>query len=180
MSVRPIVTYPEPVLLTPAKPVTGGEFGPDLARLADDMAETMYAANGIGLAAPQIAVGRRVMVIDVEWPEREDSTLWVLANPEVVEARGEVIFEEGCLSFPELTVPVERSAEVRVRARDAYGQPVEFEADGILAICVQHELDHLDGVTMLDRATGEHRARLIAEMKTKPWYRPELLPEADR
>ena len=178
MSTMEVVTYPAPVLLKKAPPVPEAEFGADLLKLAEDMAETMYSSNGIGLAAPQVAVSRRMMVIDVDWPERDDSSLYVLVNPELTEGRGEVVFEEGCLSFPGMNVPVTRFAEVHVRAQDTNGRFFEFEADGILAICFQHELDHLDGITLMDRATGEDRVRLMAEMREQPWFKPELVPAA--
>ena len=171
-----VVKYPAPVLLEKAALVGKDEFGPDLLKFAEDMAETMYTSNGIGLAAPQVAVSKRMMVIDVDWPDREDSTLFVLVNPELQEGRGEVVFEEGCLSFPGLNVPVTRFAEVRVKAQDATGESFEFDAEGILAICFQHELDHLDGITLMDRAEGEDRQRLIAEMQNQPWFNPELVP----
>ncbi len=177
MSVRPVITFPHPTLLRRAPKVEIEGFGVELLRLAEDMAETMYASNGIGLAAPQVDVSIRMLVMDTEWPQREDSTLHVLVNPEVVSRKGEMIFEEGCLSFPELQASVRRSAEVTVRARDARGRPVELELDGIDAVCVQHEIDHLDGVTLVDRAEGEDRERLIAEMREQPWYKPELLKE---
>ena len=144
MATLEVVKYPEPVLLKPAEPISDEEFGSELVKFANDMAETMYVSNGIGLAAPQVAVGKRMMVIDVDWPEREDSTLFVLVNPVLEEGRGEIVFDEGCLSFPGLNVPVTRFAEVRVKAQDLSGRALEFEADGILSICFQHELDHLD------------------------------------
>ena len=177
MSVRPIVTFPHPTLRRRADEVPNDGFGVELMRLADDMAETMYASNGIGLAASQIDVPIRMLVMDIEWPEREDSTLHVLVNPKITRRKGEIVFEEGCLSFPELQVPIQRSAEVTVAAQDARGRRVELEADGLLAICVQHEMDHLDGVTLVDRAEGEHREALVAEMRNQPWFRPDLLTE---
>ena len=178
MSVLDIVTYPAPVLLTPAPEVAADEFGPDLQKFANDMAETMYVSNGIGLAAPQVSVSKRMLVMDVEWPDREDSRLYVLVNPVLEEGRGETVFEEGCLSFPGLAVPVDRFEEVTVRAQDALGRSFRFDADGILSICFQHELDHLDGVTLADRATGEAREQLFAEIRAQPWFRPELLPDS--
>ncbi len=176
MTVREIVTYPAPILLKKASTVTDKEFGPSLLSLVSDMAETMYISNGIGLAAPQIQISQRILVIDIEWPDREDSKLYAIINPEIVAAKGEVIFEEGCLSFPELTVPVQRDAEITLRAQDATGKPFELEADGLLSICIQHEMDHLEGITLMDRAKGEHRSQLVEQLKEQPWFRPELLP----
>jgi peptide deformylase len=177
MSIRPVMTFPHPTLLRRAAEVTMEGFGAKLVGLSDDMAETMYASNGIGLAAPQIDVPIRMLVMDTEWPRQDDSTLHVLVNPEIVSRAGEMVYEEGCLSFPELQVPVRRSAEVKVKARDARGRPVTLEAEGLEAVCLQHEMDHLDGVTLVHRAEGEDRVRLIAEMRQQPWFNPELLKE---
>ncbi len=176
MTIRTVVTYPAPVLRQEAAPVAPSEFGPALVRLAEDMAETMYAQNGIGLAAPQIAVGKRLLVMDVEWPDRDDSTLYALVNPKLVATRGARVYEEGCLSFPGLMVPIDRHDEVVVEALDPLGKAVRIEAGGLLSICIQHEMDHLDGLTLVDRAKGPHRKRLIMEMKRQPWFHPELLP----
>ena len=177
MSTRPVITFPHPTLLRRAREVETEGYGTQLMSLAEDMAETMYAANGIGLAAPQIDVSIRMLVMDTEWPQRDDSTLHVLVNPAIVARKGEIVFEEGCLSFPELQAAVRRSAEVTVKARDARGRPLELQFEELEAICVQHEIDHLDGVTLVDRAKGEDRERLIAEMRQQPWFKPELLKE---
>ncbi|MBR57177.1 MAG: peptide deformylase [Myxococcales bacterium] len=176
MTVHEIVAYPAPVLLQKAAAVTEAEFGPSLLALISDMAETMYVSNGIGLAAPQIQISKRILVIDVEWPDREDSNLYAIINPEIVDAKGEIVFEEGCLSFPDLTVPVQRHAELTLRAQDPSGKPFEIQADGLLSICIQHEMDHLDGITLVDRARGDHRVELIRQLKEQPWFLPELLP----
>lgn len=150
MAVRQIVYHmfhPGDVLTTRAEPVA--EVDDEIRALVDDMAETMYDAPGIGLAAPQVGVGKRITVIDTSGPE-EQADLRVLINPQIVHAEGKITWEEGCLSIPGVYEKVQRKARVRVRALDRDGQPYEFEADGLLAVAVQHELDHLDGVLFLD------------------------------
>lgn len=157
-----ILEYPDPRLRKVAAPVA--EFGPDLVRLVRDLAETMYAAPGIGLAATQVDVHRRVIVIDIS--EARDK-LEVLVNPEILEAEGEAECEEGCLSVPGYYDKVTRAAKVRVRAQDEHGQTREFAADGLLAVCVQHEMDHLEGKVFVDRLSPLKRARLAARAKKR-------------
>jgi len=176
MAVLDVLTFPAPVLRTKAEPVADEGFDADFLKLINDMAETMYVSNGIGLAAPQIGVSKRIMVIDVDWPDREDSTLYAFINPEIVKTEGETEYDEGCLSFPGLTVPVQRFEKLTLKAKDVKGNSFTLEADGLLAICVQHEMDHLDGITLIDRAQGADKDMLIAEMKKAPWYDPSLLP----
>jgi peptide deformylase len=177
MATRTIKTYPDPVLLRPAAPVEKDEFGPKLDALIADMAETMYVSHGIGLAAPQIAVSKRILVIDIDWPDHEDSVLHQLINPEIIEGRGDTIYPEGCLSFPGLICDIKRHEEVTLRAQDPSGAWIQIEADGLLAICIQHEMDHLDGITLADRAEGADREQLMEAIKSAPWFRPELLSE---
>ncbi|GAB4485001.1 MAG: peptide deformylase [Thermodesulfovibrionales bacterium] len=148
MAVREIKKYPESVLKKRAAPVLS--FDNELQCLIDDMIETMYAAPGVGLAAPQVGVSQRLAVIDVSSRE-EESPLLVLVNPEIVGAEGEIEFEEGCLSFPEYTTKIRRSAQVKVRAKDREGRGFELETGGLLAIALQHEIDHLDGILLIDR-----------------------------
>jgi peptide deformylase len=157
-----ILEYPDPRLRKVATPVV--EFGPDLVRLVRDMAETMYAAPGIGLAATQVDVHKRVIVIDIS-EARDD--LEVLVNPEILEAEGEAECEEGCLSVPGYYDKVTRAAKVRVRAQNEHGQTREFTADGLLAVCVQHEMDHLEGKVFVDRLSSLKRARLAARVKKR-------------
>ncbi len=157
MAIRPILHYPDKRLRDPGKPVT--EFGPELHQLVDDMAETMYAAPGVGLAAPQIGVALRLFIIDVATSD-EPSDLRVFANPEILDLEGEVYFDEGCLSFPGAREEIRRGERVKVRAQDKNGDTFELEADGLLAIAVQHENDHLDGKLMIDRL-GVLRRRLL-------------------
>ncbi|MBO2519446.1 MULTISPECIES: peptide deformylase [Limnochorda] len=145
MAVREIRLYPDPVLRRPAKPVT--RVTKKLARLAQDMAETMYAANGVGLAAPQVGKGVRLAVVDV------GDGLITLFNPVIVAREGTAVDVEGCLSIPKITAYVERAAQVTVEALDLEGRPFRVEADGLLARALQHEIDHLDGILIVDRAT---------------------------
>ncbi|MEZ4256763.1 MAG: peptide deformylase [Polyangiales bacterium] len=149
MAVRPILHYPDKRLRIPGEPVT--DFGPELQTLVDDMAETMYAAPGVGLAAPQIGVSKRIFIIDVSAGDDEPSDLRVFINPEIVGMVGETSWDEGCLSFPGVREEVPRAETVTVRALDREGKPFELVAEGLLAIAVQHENDHLEGKLMIDR-----------------------------
>ena len=164
MAVRPILHYPDKRLRNPGVDVT--EFGDELAQLIDDMAETMYAAPGVGLAAPQIGVSRRIFVIDVATGDEEPSDLRVFINPEIIEEVGIVCWEEGCLSFPGVHEDVKRAERIKVRARDVHGEVFELEADGLLAIAVQHENDHLDGKLMVDHLSLLRR-RLVHRAMVK-------------
>lgn len=157
-----ILEYPDPRLRKVAAPVTS--FGPDLVRLVHDMAETMYSAPGIGLAATQVDVHKRVIVIDVS--EARDGLL-VLVNPEILEAEGEAECEEGCLSVPGYYDKVTRAARIRARAQDEQGASREIAADGLLAVCVQHEMDHLMGKVFVDHLSSLKRARLAAKLKKR-------------
>lgn len=131
-------------------------FDDELQSLIDDMIETMYAAPGVGLAAPQVGVSRRLAVIDVSTKE-EKAPLLVLVNPVFLAREGEIEFEEGCLSLPEYTTRVKRAEAVAVRAMDREGKDMEIECDGLLAIALQHEIDHLDGVLLIDRISPVKR-----------------------
>jgi peptide deformylase len=160
--ILPILEYPDPRLKKVAAPVTA--FGPDVERLVRDMAETMYAAPGIGLAATQVDVHKRIIVIDIS-ETRDD--LRVFINPEIVEAEGEAECEEGCLSVPGYYDKVTRAARIRVRAQDAHGETFELETDGLLAVCVQHEMDHLIGKVFVDYLSPLKRARLSSKLRKK-------------
>ena len=149
MAIRPILHYPDKRLRVPGEPVT--RFDEELKTLVEDMAETMYAAPGVGLAATQLGVAKRVFIVDTATGEDEPSDLRVFVNPEIVETHGDVVFEEGCLSFPGVREEIDRAERVKVRALDRDGTPFELEADGLLAIAIQHETDHLDGKLMIDR-----------------------------
>jgi peptide deformylase len=158
-----ILRYPDPRLHTVAKPVT--QVDDRIRRLVEDMLETMYEAEGIGLAATQVDVHERVIVIDTS-EGRDDAR--VLINPELVEASEErVLTDEGCLSVPEIYDKVSRHARVRVRALDRSGQPQEFEADGLLSVCVQHEMDHLVGKVFVEYLSPLKRTRIRTRMLKK-------------
>lgn len=157
MAVLTILRYPDPRLHQVAAPVT--EFDDALRRLVQDMAETMYAAPGIGLAATQVDVHRRVIVIDVS---EDKSALQVFVNPEIVASSDDrKVYEEGCLSVPGVYDEVERPDRVTVRACDAHGVPFTLEADGLLAVCLQHEIDHLNGVLFVDYLSKLKRDRVM-------------------
>lgn len=148
MAIRKILQYPDKRLRNAGKPVK--DFGPELQQLIEDMAETMYAAPGVGLAAPQIGESVRLFIVDVATGDDEPSDLRVFINPEIVERHGEVAWEEGCLSFPGVHEEIGRAERVKVRAQDRDGEVFEIETDGLLAIAIQHENDHLDGKLMID------------------------------
>ena len=148
MSLLKIHHYPDPVLKQKATPVTS--FDAELRQLAGDMLDTMYAAPGVGLAAPQVGISRRLIVLDCSGKESERQPL-VAVNPVVVTREGECCEEEGCLSVPEYYAKVVRSETVRVSFQDLEGTPRELEATGLWAVCFQHEIDHLDGILFVDR-----------------------------
>jgi len=155
MAVLEILEFPDPRLRTEARPI---EQVTDATRaLIDDMLETMYAAPGIGLAAVQVNVPNRVVTIDIS--EHGDQPL-CLVNPEILALSGTVETEEGCLSVPGIYESVERADWIRARALDRDGQPFEFEAEGLLAVCVQHEIDHLDGKLFVDYLSQLKRQRI--------------------
>ena len=148
MATRPIVQYPEEVLRIKAEPVE--EITEEIRTLVKDMTETMYDAPGIGLAAPQVGVSKRVIVLDVE-DDGEGTNLLEIINPEIVEFDGKIEMEEGCLSIPDIRENVKRHAWVRVEGLNPDGQEIEVEAEGLLSVCLQHEIDHLDGVLFIDK-----------------------------
>jgi peptide deformylase len=160
--VLPILEYPDPRLRKVAARV--GTVTPDVARLVRDMAETMYAAPGIGLAATQVDVHKRVIVMDIS--EGRDE-LRVFIDPEIVRAEGEAECEEGCLSVPGYYEKVTRAASIRVRAKGADGRPFELDAEGLLAVCIQHEMDHLEGKVFVDYLSPLKRARLAGRLRKK-------------
>jgi peptide deformylase len=162
MARLPILEYPDPRLRISAEPVT--KVDDATRRLIDDMLETMYAASGIGLAATQVDVHQRILVIDIS--EQHNEPL-CLINPEILEAEGNASNEEGCLSVPDYYEPVERAAWIRVRALDRDGEAFEFEAEGLLAVCVQHEMDHLDGKLFVDYLSELKRSRIRKKLVKK-------------
>lgn len=161
MALLPILKYPDPRLHKVAAPVA--QVDDRIRQLVRDMAETMYAAPGVGLAATQVDVHERVVVIDVS---EEGSNLLVLINPEITWASNELqTFEEGCLSVPGVYDEVERAAQIRVRALDENGESFELEADELLAVCIQHELDHLQGKVFVEYLSRLKQTRLKARIK---------------
>jgi peptide deformylase len=162
MALLPILEFPDPRLRKVAAPVAA--VTPDIKKLVRDMAETMYAAPGIGLAATQVDVHKRVIVMDIS--EARDE-LRVFIDPELLAASGEAEHEEGCLSVPGYYDKVTRAAVIRVRALNEEGQPFELDADGMLAVCIQHEMDHLVGKVFVDHLSALKRARLAARARKK-------------
>jgi peptide deformylase len=157
-----ILEYPDPRLRRTATPVA--VVTADIQKLVRDMAETMYAAPGVGLAATQVDVHKRIIVIDVS-ETRGD--LRVFINPEIVAAEGDAQCEEGCLSVPGYYDTVRRAARITVRAQDERGEPFELSTDGPLAVCIQHEMDHLVGKVFVDYLSPLKRARLAAKMRKR-------------
>lgn len=160
MGLLEVRVYPDPVLRKKADPVE--VFDEDLDRLVRDMADTMYEAPGVGLAAPQVGISRRLYIIDISSPSREN--LLVFVNPEIVHAEGEITWEEGCLSFPDVHTDVKRSRNVRLSAQDVKGRPFTLEGENLLAVAMQHELDHLDGRLLIDNMSLIDRTLLKRKM----------------
>jgi peptide deformylase len=161
--IRTILHYPDKRLREPGKKVEA--VTPDIVQLIDDMAETMYAAPGVGLAATQIGELYQLFVIDIAG-ENEPSELRVFVNPEILEREGDITWQEGCLSFPGVQEDIDRAAKVRVRAIGRDGKPFELEAEGLLAVAIQHEYDHLQGVLMIDHM-GPLKKRLTHRKMVK-------------
>ena len=162
MALLPILEYPDPRLKKVAAPVAA--VTPEIRKLVADMAETMYAAPGVGLAATQVNVHKQVIVIDVS-DERND--LQVFINPVLLEAEGQAENEEGCLSVPGYYDRVARAERIRVRALNERGETFELDTDGLLAVCVQHEMDHLRGKVFVEYLSPLKRSRLAARMRKK-------------
>jgi peptide deformylase len=156
--IRPILVFPDPRLRQVAQPVT--HIDHEVRELVEDLAETMYNAPGLGLAATQLGIPRRVFVVDVAG-EDEPSDLRVFINPELLERAGQQTLREGCLSFPGVGEEIKRAAWVKVRTLGADGEPFELEAEGLLAVAIQHENDHLDGILMIDKLNAVRR-RLVS------------------
>jgi peptide deformylase len=162
MSILAIRLYPDPVLRARGRAVT--RFDPELDRLVADMIETMHAAPGVGLAAPQVGVESRVAVVDVSVGKNPEE-LHVLINPELLEKEGVETDVEGCLSLPGISDKVERPTRIRVRAQDRQGQPFELAAEGFLARAVCHEIDHLNGILFTDHLRGLRKERVKRQLK---------------
>ncbi|MGE4506139.1 MAG: peptide deformylase [Desulfovibrionaceae bacterium] len=161
-----ILTYPDPELKEISEPVR--EITPEIKQLIDDMVETMYVDDGVGLAAPQVGHKIRLVTVDQTGP-RERGELRVLLNPEIVSAEGRKDSTESCLSTPGFTTTIKRSEKVVVTAMDEKGGDVRIEADGLLAIILQHEIDHLDGVTIVERSGRLKRA--MYDKKVRKWQK---------
>jgi peptide deformylase len=172
MALLKIRHYPDPVLKKVAATVT--EFDETLRQLAHDMAETMYAAPGVGLAAPQVGISKRLTVIDCSVRD-EDAQLLILVNPEIIHREGESCEEEGCLSVPEYYARIDRSAKVRVRFQDLDEQTHVIEAEGLTAIACQHEIDHLDGILFVDHLSPLKRSIFRKKWKKIEGHRTEQM-----
>ena len=173
MALKTILEFPDPRLRTRAQPVV--QFGARLQRLIDDMLETMYAAPGVGLAATQVDVHQRLIVIDVSDTHNEPL---VLINPEIIACEGEASAEEGCLSVPGIFDSVKRAARVRVRAQDRTGQSFERDCAELLAVCVQHEMDHLEGKLFVDYLSNLKRDRIRKKLEKERKTRAQRLVAA--
>ncbi|NDY58750.1 peptide deformylase [Desulfovibrio sulfodismutans] len=163
---RDIVKYPHPVLAQKAARIE--EITPEIMALASDMAETMYVNQGIGLAANQVAEPVRLITVDISGPDKREE-LFALVNPEIVSAEGETETEEGCLSVKDYRSNVVRAEKVRVRGLDLSGNEVCLDAEGLLAVCLQHEIDHLEGTLFIDRISRLKRA--LYDKRARKWAR---------
>jgi peptide deformylase len=164
MSLLQIVHYPSPVLLSVGRPVDAEDLSNGLKQLATDMFETMEKAGGVGLAAPQIGISKRLFVMDV--PVEEGRERHVLVNPQIIHMEGEQVGEEGCLSFPGLFQTVRREMRVIVKAQDLEGNDMELDVSDLAARCILHETDHCDGIVFLDRMTPLKREAAKRKIKT--------------
>ena len=164
MSDMKIYTYPEAVLKTTAEPIE--DMDEDLQKVIDQMIETMYLAPGIGLAANQVGLLKRVIVFDGS-PREEEPNPCVLINPEIVANEGSIKWNEACLSVPDYTADVIRNSRVQVKGLDRHGNPLGLEAEDLLAVCLQHEIDHLNGVLFIDRISSLKRALYKKKLKKK-------------
>ncbi len=160
--IHEVVKYPDPVLARRGEAVTA--FDAELRTLVEEMFESMYAAQGIGLAAPQISISKRIAVVDVSFGKTPEEKI-ALINPEIVLLEGKQYEEEGCLSLPDIREKVARAAHVRVRAQNASGAWFEVEGDELLARALQHEIDHLDGVLFIDRVSRLKRELLLRKIR---------------
>jgi peptide deformylase len=173
MAVLEILTYPDPRLALKSKPVE--KVDEDVRRLIDDMFETMYLSDGVGLAAPQVGITQRIIVVDcAPRPEDEEPGTplkprepYAVVNPEVVERSGTIIWEEGCLSVPGYVDEIERAEKVTVKGLNREGEAITIEAEGLLAVCLQHEVDHLEGVLFVDRLSRLKQAMVKKKLKKR-------------
>ena len=164
MALREVVQFPDPRLRRVSKPV--GEITDEIRELARDMCDVMYDEPGIGLAAPQVGVALRLFVIDTEWSEEgNERQPVVIINPELLEKEGSTVGEEACLSVPDYSAEVERAEKVTLRATDLDGKEIIEEAEGLRAVCLQHEYDHLDGVLFIDRISRLKKSLYVKKRK---------------
>lgn len=173
MALLKIYTFPEPVLRQKAQPVT--EFNSDLEKLAQDMLETMYDAPGVGLAANQVGITKRILVIDTDYSIEGDEDAEIrhyvnqnpriIVNPDIIEKSGKILFKEGCLSVPGFTEEVQRFDRATLRYQDLKGQTQELQTEGLLAVAIQHEIDHLDGKLFIDRLSMVKRGMIKGKIK---------------
>ena len=172
MAKLPIITYPDPRLRK--KGVAVEVFDDEIIRIKDDMLETMYAANGVGLSATQVDIQKAILVADTS--DQQDQPICIV-NPKIVETRGQEEMEEGCLSVPGIYANVQRAEHIVVTGQDETGAPLQIEADGLLAVCIQHEIDHLQGKLFVDYLSAEKR-RLVLE-KVKEIKRTGKIPKRE-
>ena len=171
MAILPIITLPDPLLRKTSARIE--RVDEDLRRLMDDMFETMYDAPGVGLAAVQVGVPRRLIVLDVGGDEEDEKRPLVMVNPEIVRLGPEMrMHEEGCLSIPDVRIEIERPSTATVRFIDRNGHPQEIEADGLLATAVQHEIDHLNGKLIIDRLSRLKRDIIVRRFKKQAKAEP--------
>ena len=172
MALRPVLKFPDKRLREVSKPI---ETVTDALReLAADMCEVMYDEPGIGLAAPQVGEPVRLVVVDTEWTDEDaERNPLILVNPQLVEPEGKVLWNEGCLSVPDFEAEVERAERIRMLATDLDGQELDIRAEGLQAVCFQHEIDHLDGTLFIDRISRLKRERYILKRKKQLRREPE-------
>jgi peptide deformylase len=180
MAILPILTFPHPLLAQKAKPVA--VVDDTIRKLIDDMAETMYAAPGIGIAAPQVGKLLRIVVIDVDYTdEKKKSNLRAYINPQILKKEGSIAWDEGCLSVPGITEEVKRSGKILVKYLDRDGHPQEIEATGLLAVCLQHEIDHLEGTLFIDHLSRLKRKLSLRDLKDPDYpFEPAPNPKTPR
>jgi len=172
MALREIVKFPDSRLKQVAKPIT--EVDEALRELAQDMIDVMYDEPGIGLAAPQVGASIRMFVIDTEWSDDDvGKNPTVVLNPEISDREGKITWEEGCLSVPDFSANVDRDARITLRGSDLDGNPIEENVEGLRAVCIQHEVDHLDGILFIDRISRLKRSLYVKKRKK------QLLEEQD-
>lgn len=175
MTMLTILCYPDKRLRRIAKPVT--QFSPKLLRLANDMLYTMYNSRGIGLAATQVNVTKRLIVLDTSGGHEQPL---VLVNPQIIKKSGSIAFEEGCLSVPGFCASVQRAAQITVKAQDTNGEPVLFTTDDLQAVCIQHEIDHLNGKLFVDHLTDEQRLAFEAALAAQNMPSQTITPDCPR